>query len=649
MESIPYRFENPVQAYRVLNRFGYIELINDTDRLIRVHLDPTGPMASLDYRPPVEIPDVQVFLQDRFSQGYNQRYRRSVAFRPLATYGTPQRELGAGTYGSVTEYSRSTPLTLPGFPPMNRFAIKRMVNPNELIANTTYREISSLEMLVHPNIIEMLDVQVNPDSTHLVMPLALGTLPYQSIPSHLSPSLFAPTYFKFYIYQLVRGLAHMHMMDVWHRDIKPENILLFRHPNVDGYILKYTDFGLSRNLICSDALSNASSVLYSLWYRPPEVLLGGEVSATSDVWALGITILQLVLQRALLPGTNEQDQLQRIFRFFGVPEPTSSLRHYRDWRSSYVGPQPSTQSSAQPSTQSSAQPSTQPEFTRNSFQQLFNRIPDGRRLYQMLESMFKLEPEERIDSINLLDNPYFEDIGSRVDHDPYFWAPRPLELSCEDVIQTFEEYAGYDLTSTEQELRIEVIRRIFSLWDEFNLEAKTFFVAISFVDWALQHDRDRVHYPLLLATTCLIMADDMIEVYRNPRPDYFGVTLVNRSGVVTMQQNLFPQLANHLISVTAYDFYLLDRDDFQPPVQILAKWILFVLTQTMIPIHYEPHRVSQIALGMAANLYRQPIPRNYSLPLDDLREEFQFLRPNELSQFMEINSGVTLDALVASL
>jgi len=53
----------------------------------------------------------------------------------------------------------------------------------------------------------------------------------------------------------------------------------------------------------------------TLWYRPPEILMGSRHYSTAvDVWSAGVIFAELANKTALFPGDSEIDQLYRIFR-----------------------------------------------------------------------------------------------------------------------------------------------------------------------------------------------------------------------------------------------------------------------------------------------------------------------------------------------
>ncbi|KAJ2025775.1 Serine/threonine protein kinase, partial [Coemansia sp. S3946] len=104
----------------------------------------------------------------------------------------------------------------------------------------------------------------------------------------------------------------------------PENVLIRRHvtgsgPSPSAIVVeaKIADFGLVHDMDFSRPLTDYIS---TRWYRAPEVLLNcANYSTPIDVWAVGTIVSELATLRPLFPGTNQIDQLRRIFEVLGTP------------------------------------------------------------------------------------------------------------------------------------------------------------------------------------------------------------------------------------------------------------------------------------------------------------------------------------------
>ncbi|WKK70598.1 serine/threonine-protein kinase [Rathayibacter oskolensis] len=114
--------------------------------------------------------------------------------------------------------------------------------------------------------------------------------------------------------QIADALAHLHLRGVVHRDVKPENVLVRSRPVSLGTVLheaKLSDFGIARSL--DDARLTRSDILVgTAAYLSPESLGSGEVGPASDVYSLGLVLLEALSGVRAYSGTTLEISLQRM-------------------------------------------------------------------------------------------------------------------------------------------------------------------------------------------------------------------------------------------------------------------------------------------------------------------------------------------------
>ncbi|OMJ85934.1 hypothetical protein SteCoe_12637 [Stentor coeruleus] len=193
-------------------------------------------------------------------------------------------------------------------------AIKCMKNHfNTIEQVNSLREIQALRRLSpHPQIIKLLEILYDEPTGRLALVFELMELNmYEWIKGrkHYLPE----SKVKFYIYQLLKSIDHMHRNTIFHRDIKPENVLLSEE------ILKLADFGSCKGIYSKQPYTEYIS---TRWYRPPECLLtDGYYDYKMDIWGVGCVFFEVMALFPLFPGANELDQIKRIHKILGTPEP----------------------------------------------------------------------------------------------------------------------------------------------------------------------------------------------------------------------------------------------------------------------------------------------------------------------------------------
>nr|XP_023924973.1 protein IMPAIRED IN BABA-INDUCED STERILITY 1-like [Quercus suber]POE95181.1 putative serine/threonine-protein kinase [Quercus suber] len=175
------------------------------------------------------------------------------------------------------------------------------------------REILILRRLDHPNIVKLEGLITSRLSCSIY--LVFEYMEHDITGLLSCPDIkFSESQIKCYMKQLLSGLDHCHSRGVMHRDIKGSNLLV----NNEG-ILKVADFGLA-NFSSSGHRQPLTSRVVTLWYRPPELLLGStDYGASVDLWSVGCVFAELLLGKPILQGRTEVEQLHKIFKLCGSP------------------------------------------------------------------------------------------------------------------------------------------------------------------------------------------------------------------------------------------------------------------------------------------------------------------------------------------
>ena len=177
------------------------------------------------------------------------------------------------------------------------------------------REINILSACDHKNIVKLREVVVGRSLDSIFLCLEYCEHDLATLIDHM-PKGFNPSEVKCIVEQVLVGLKYLHKKMIIHRDLKVSNLLLN-----DKGIVKIADFGLAR-YYGPNARPSTPQVV-TLWYRAPEILLGAKSHDPAiDIWAVGCIFGELLLNKPLIPGKSEIQQIDMIIGLLGTPSET---------------------------------------------------------------------------------------------------------------------------------------------------------------------------------------------------------------------------------------------------------------------------------------------------------------------------------------
>ena len=153
------------------------------------------------------------------------------------------------------------------------------------------REAKIAAKLSHPNLVNVFDQGEDGEIAFMAMEFVSGiTLrdalkDFGALDAKRALDLFEP---------MLSGLAAAHRAGILHRDLKPENVLL-----ADDGRIKLGDFGLARDI---DNHTSTGSLVGTVAYLSPELVMRGTADARSDVYAAGIMLFEMLAGRQPFEG-----------------------------------------------------------------------------------------------------------------------------------------------------------------------------------------------------------------------------------------------------------------------------------------------------------------------------------------------------------
>ncbi|MGC2232827.1 MAG: protein kinase, partial [Candidatus Acidiferrum sp.] len=206
-------------------------------------------------------------------------------------------ELGRGAMGAV--YKARDPLidrlvalkTITGGPTAQTNLLDRF-----------YQEARSAGALQHPNIVTIYELGHEKNTPFIAMEYLEG----DSLDKIIDQRPVLPLSVKLgYIVRVCDALAYAHQHNVVHRDIKPANIMVTK----EG-VVKVVDFGIAR--LTDMSMTQPNMMIGSRAYMSPQLYKGERADPRSDIWALGVSLYELLAYRRPFTGDSEAELMFHI-------------------------------------------------------------------------------------------------------------------------------------------------------------------------------------------------------------------------------------------------------------------------------------------------------------------------------------------------
>lgn len=180
-------------------------------------------------------------------------------------------------------------------------------------------EIMLLATLNHPSLVTLFDAGVDtriPDEPRpfLTMELVKG----QDLRSRIRHSAVPLDELAVIGAGIADALAYVHGLGIIHRDIKPGNILLVQTRPGEPLRAKVTDFGIAR-MTDSTRLTTTGAMVGTAAYLSPEQTMGSPLSPATDIYSLGLVLLECISQVMEYPGGAAESAVARLHRAPAIP------------------------------------------------------------------------------------------------------------------------------------------------------------------------------------------------------------------------------------------------------------------------------------------------------------------------------------------
>lgn len=207
------------------------------------------------------------------------------------------QELGTGGMGTVYKAKDTN---------LNRNVALKMLHNHITSSSNSYRrfknEAQISAQITHPNVATLYDfIDVN-GTSYIIMEYVDG----KTLESILDNNTLSEKDCINYTIQILKGLSEAHNLEILHRDLKPANIMVKKN----GYV-KLMDFGIAK-MENATRLTAHNKVVGTIEYMAPEILKGQDPNRTSDLYAVGVMLYEMLTGETLYKGQSEASLMYQI-------------------------------------------------------------------------------------------------------------------------------------------------------------------------------------------------------------------------------------------------------------------------------------------------------------------------------------------------
>ncbi|MDX1740107.1 MAG: serine/threonine-protein kinase, partial [Rhodothermales bacterium] len=182
---------------------------------------------------------------------------------------------------------------------LDRFVLLKVLRPeysvHEDIASRFQSEARLLAKVSHPNVVAVYSYGEDDGVPYMTTEFVEG----QTLNELLERGPLPPELAAAVMLRIARGLSASHGEGVLHRDLKPDNVLVSEKGQV-----KLTDFGLA---VSEEARPEETSIAGTLPYMAPEIVGGEPPTASSDLFAAGTVLFELLTGRKAFAGESDSE------------------------------------------------------------------------------------------------------------------------------------------------------------------------------------------------------------------------------------------------------------------------------------------------------------------------------------------------------